>query len=597
MAELGMAAGQRPLARRLKRMLQSHYDPNSKVGVLPLSGLVLGVALGVALSTEARPRTIIQPESSPQISARILWRGAFFVDSLDQLEDAERMQVSGDFIVGQPTTAVKPDAEALASKDPALFNRLKELGRIAVTIVIDQKGEIVFVHFEDPVSEDLQKPFVDVLNAARFEPTTHYSQGPAMVEVQIEYFINPEPLRKSFYEVGQILVGDEVGEISRVAPASPDRKALPLREGVPRYIAILGKGEPPHLTITDGEFVMSFVLSIDGHGNVESATLLGDSRTDPIEDSTAAPEADVLAHYLKTFRFEPLVLPDGTPAQVSAIVDIRASGRGVEIATRAAGDEEDLDRRFSEVYRLEDGRNLDLLPPPHRPERMLFYRTGSPSQARAIPSGPDQMTILWKGERATYGGSCFGCGDLRSVLRSLGFRGDGIRFEGEAENIAIEADIVIRESAAKEELLVELGQILKEKFDLNLRFEMTAEMTKTLVLRGTIGAVPEDDVREGQRVLNVYTDRKNEDSRIGAGGGPFLDAENLVRLLSSQLAMPVVDETTGAASYPYHVRIHDSAHATRRFDLLIQNLEAQTNLDVALEDRLQEMVAVVRSES
>ena len=49
--------------------------------------------------------------------------------------------------------------------------------------------------------------------------------------------------------------------------------------------------------------------------------------------------------------------------------------------------------------------------------------------------------------------------------------------------------------------------------------------------------------------------------------------------------MPVVDETTGTAARPYHVRIHDSAYATRRFDLLIQNLEAQTDLDAVL-DRL-----------
>jgi hypothetical protein len=68
MAELGMAAGQRPLAKRLKRMLQRHYDPDSKVGVLPLLGLVAGVALGAALSTEARPLTIL-PEASPLLQA------------------------------------------------------------------------------------------------------------------------------------------------------------------------------------------------------------------------------------------------------------------------------------------------------------------------------------------------------------------------------------------------------------------------------------------------------------------------------------------------------------------------------------------------
>ena len=67
-----------------------------------------------------------------------------------------------------------------------------------------------------------------------------------------------------------------------------------------------------------------------------------------------------------------------------------------------------------------------------------------------------------------------------------------------------------------------------------------------------------NEKRDGRRVLLVFTDGKNEDSLTGAGGGPFPNTEVLVKLLSSQLEMPVVDQTTGAVVHSFHVQFHRS---------------------------------------
>ena len=115
--------------------------------------------------------------------------------------------------------------------------------------------------------------------------------------------------------------------------------------------------------------------------------------------------------------------------------------------------------------------------------------------------------------------------------------------------------------------------------------------SRTLVLRGSIGAVPPDDEQVGARVLHVFTDRRDEDPRSAAGGLPA-DAGGLVAMLSGHLDMPVVDATTGAAAEPFRVRLHDSAYATQRLDLLMQNLESQTDLDIAVEERLDRIVVV-----
>ena len=364
----------------------------------------------------------------------------------------------------------------------------------------------------------------------------------------------------------------------------------PAGDGFLEYAAIVGKGVPPVLDGVDEELILSFLLSVDVLGYVETATLFRDSRTGPSADPEPTPLGEQLTRYVEAFRFESLALRDGTPAQGRLMLDLRVTPQGVDVATRA-GNVEELNRRLAEVYRLADGRNLDLRPPPHPPERAALYRAGSPTQARGIPSGPDQMRIVWKDGRPAYGGACFGCDDLRSVLMALGVRRDAVRFEDEVEDLRIGADIVTRDGASRDDLLAELSQVLKERFDLDLRFQSVSEASRTLVLRGSIGAVPPDDEEDGRRVLHVFTDRKNDD-RSGSGGGPFSDTEALVMLLSVGLGIPVVDETTGTVAEPFHVRIHRTAHDTERLDLLIRNMESQTNLDIVVEERFDQVVVV-----
>ena len=392
--------------------------------------------------------------------------GAFFGESVDQLDEAGRIEVGGDFTIGGRVTAVKPDAEALLAADPALFERLEEIGRLRAKFIVDRSGAVRRVRFVGDVDQDLRQPFLDVLTVARFEPTTHYEQGPVIVERQIEYFVNPASQWESLYGLKQ------------------------------------------------NEIVESPV------------------------------------------------------------------------------DEQELSRRLADVYRLAEGRSLDLRPPPYPLERLALYWALNPLQALAVPSGPTVMSMVWRDGRLTIDGSCFGCDDLVSLVSLLGVRRDAVRLAGGAENVEVIADVVKRDGALRDELLADLSEVLREKFDLDFSFQEVAAMSSTLVLRGSIGTVMPDEEYGGERYLHVFTDRKNEDPRIGAGGGPSADAGLLVRLLSSQFGMPVVDETDGAATVPFHVRVHDSAYRTRRLELVIRNLEAQTDLDFVVEERPDRLVEV-----
>ena len=67
---------------------------------------------------------------------------------------------------------------------------------------------------------------------------------------------------------------------------------------------------------------------------------------------------------------------------------------------------------------------------------------------------------------------------------------------------------------------------------------------------------------------------------------------DLVELLSFHLGMPVIDRTTGTPEQPFYVRLHPSAQRTQRLDLLIRNLESQTDLDIEIAERPDRFVVV-----
>ena len=144
-----------------------------------------------------------EAQDSPRIVGRTVWRGAFFAESVERIEDADRVYVGGDFTIGRASTPLKPDAEALAAGNPALFERLEALGRLSATVIVDREGRVRRVRFPDDVDQDLRRPFLEVLDAARFDATTHFERGPVLVELQIDYFINPPAPRQSLYEPGQ----------------------------------------------------------------------------------------------------------------------------------------------------------------------------------------------------------------------------------------------------------------------------------------------------------------------------------------------------------------------------------------------------------
>ena len=188
-----------------------------------------------------------QAEQPAEIASRVLSRLAYFAESVDRLNDAGSATIGGDFTVGRATTPLQPDVALLASQNPALLTRFKALGRLTAMIIIDRQGVVRRVAFAGDVDEELRRPFEEALLKARFDPTTHHDRGPVIVEAEVQYAIDPTPLRVSLYDEGQELVGDEVAEIVGLVGGADSSETVPARQGILRYAPILGTGVPPAL--------------------------------------------------------------------------------------------------------------------------------------------------------------------------------------------------------------------------------------------------------------------------------------------------------------------------------------------------------------
>ena len=541
-----------------------------------LAVLVLTVQSEPAVAQEAAT------EGQPTISARIVWQAAYFIEDIQDLDGAEPVDLTGDFVIGDPITAVKPDVEELAQDRPGLLARLEEIGHIPMRAILDRTGRVTNVRFEEEVEPEVRDLFLEILREARFEPTVHYEQGPVFVVLSIEYWIERKEARRPDPPARSELVGEEGGHVLRLL----DDSGSGMTQQPPiSYARILSRAEAPILDPEPRELVMTVLVTVDSQGTVREI--------DPpkgVAEGELSKNLLLLLRFIESFRFEPIYLEDGLPVAFKAFLELALDEGQVRIATRTNPAE--VEARVADVYYLDPAKVLDLLPPPYPPERMVLYQTGAPSQSRAIPAGPNQMRIHWKDDRPAYGGACFGgCNSLENLFGVLGVPRHAIRLDPALRDVRVQTDVLFRPDAPTDELLADLEAALLERFGLDLKFDLRSEVMPTLVLRGSFGEVAEDpDLK--LPTVHFFTGRRNPEPNVGAGAGPLTELGVAIELLESQLGIFVVDETEGGLEKPTLIQVHDSAFGTERLELLIRNVEAQTDLEISVQDRLQEVLYV-----
>ena len=121
-------------------------------------------------------------------------------------------------------------------------------------------------------------------------------------------------------------------------------------------------------------------------------------------------------------------------------------------------------RTFEQVYGLQGNDAIRRVEPPFFKARMDFYRKENPSQAKAIPRGPDGMVIYWRAGKPQLWGMTFGNGQGYHVEDLLEYFLDvypqDLEGDSRLATMSISGDYVVRGDAKKEQLTSGLEAIL-----------------------------------------------------------------------------------------------------------------------------------------
>ena len=241
--------------------------------------------------------------------------------------------------------------------------------------------------------------------------------------------------------------------------------------------------------------------------------------------------------------------------------------------------------RFEATYRLKDGENIRYIKPPFIPERLTYYRTENPSQAKAVPRGPDYMALEQDGDKLGMPGMGFGFKQhsLKQILDDpLGFW----HYEFEAPeallNLNLAGDWTIRKGVSREELLKALEPVILKATRRKIHF------TKQNVERDVIvahGMIKGDFSRNGQ--VQIYAERKTDTAGTRYGG-----LTNLLGTIGERLNTYAVKEAqTNDGPFfeiAYFPDSDSSKMGNRREELtdkVLKNITDQTGLTFTHEKR------------
>jgi RNA polymerase sigma factor (sigma-70 family) len=245
--------------------------------------------------------------------------------------------------------------------------------------------------------------------------------------------------------------------------------------------------------------------------------------------------------------------------------------------------------RLEATYRLRNGEVVRHISPPYIPERLTYYRTENPGQAKEIPAGPDCWVFIQdKQGQLRDGGETFGSKQfpLQLVLRTA-FRFEKYEFEGPNNllDLPVNGDWTISENLNHEALLAALEPILLKITKHHIKFVKKTVEREVIVVSGDHLAIqPGKDIQ-------VYAENSQDKEYDGYG-----DLNNLFEEVGNRLNIRFINETQIDSKAPetrnliweWH-RDSDVLHMKNRrielTDKLLKNLADQTGFTFTREQR------------
>jgi len=246
--------------------------------------------------------------------------------------------------------------------------------------------------------------------------------------------------------------------------------------------------------------------------------------------------------------------------------------------------------RLEAAYRLKNGELIRHISPPYIPERLTYYQTDDPQQAKAIPAGPG-FIVFTQDKQGQLHQHTYSFGPkqwpLQLVLR-IAFNFKPYEFEGPNNllNLTVNGDWTISDSATnRESFFAALEPILLNITKHKITFEKRTVEREVIVVSGN------HFTWSLERKFQLYAENSKDSGYEGYG-----NLDNLLEQIGTRLNIRLINETTIAPDAPeiqaltwvYH-RDSDVTSAKNRkvelADKVLKNLSDQTGLTFTREQQ------------
>ena len=251
-------------------------------------------------------------------------------------------------------------------------------------------------------------------------------------------------------------------------------------------------------------------------------------------------------------------------------------------------------------YRLPEGQSVQRVAPPFPDGRLQYYRAGHPTQAKAVPRGPDSMLFRWEGLHLRNWGMSFGTQSVVGVLsRVTGIKSHEIEGPQKLLKTEVTGDWIVEPTQSQTKIVADLETILRDDCELPIRLQIKSVEREVYVVSGDYQFSPLPDQPDEETMIYEKSTTKTDPIQIfgkqlypNSGGGGTGDFNTFLKWLGRWIKTPLVNEVQAGPQRELTWRLNKPSPFTDQQmkeatdpDLVLPNITKQTGLTFSKETR------------
>ena len=211
---------------------------------------------------------------------------------------------------------------------------------------------------------------------------------------------------------------------------------------------------------------------------------------------------------------------------------------------------------FEQIYALRADDVIRRLQPPFPDVRLTYYKKSRPSQAQAVPQGPNGMMIVWHNNKPELSGMIFtskngGYDGLDLIQSLLNVYSQDVEGDLDLLNKPLPGDFIVDGKATAEQFRIALAKLLSEAAGTQVTLIFRQVDRPMIAFKGKWqinplpGAPPKRKFRNMQSI-EIYGKSLNKEMNLGGGGSG--DEKGLAGWLGRWIGKAVVFDAPSVTS-------------------------------------------------